>query len=70
MLGCGHGTFSWNSFRKSGNFFPDSIYNVLPGVRELLDKMGDRYPEKARQKQQEVAEGKQDNNHEGRGKPD
>jgi len=41
------------------SFFPHSIYDVLPGVRELLEKMGDHVHEKARQKEQEMAEGKQ-----------
>ena len=44
---------------RPGNSFPDSIYDVLPRVRELLDNMGDRTREKARQRQQERAEGKQ-----------
>jgi hypothetical protein len=49
------------------DFFPDSIYDVLPRVRQLLDKMGDRTHEKAKQKQQEIAEGKTDTKREEEG---
>lgn len=39
--------------------FPDSIYDIVPKVKEQLEELGDRSKDKENQKQQEVEEAKQ-----------
>jgi hypothetical protein len=39
--------------------FPESIYDIVPKVKELLEELGDRSRDKENQEKQEVVEAKE-----------